>query len=115
GRPARPAGVVVRACRGPGGVPAQLPRRGQARTAPAEGRQVLLVVAFRSEEVGPDNALRQLQPALRLALGRFDRRATRELVESMAGPLPDEALGVIERLSGGSPVMAGGRPQSARR
>ena len=30
----------------------------------------------------------------------------RRLVESMAGPLPDEAVGVIERLAEGSPFMA---------
>jgi two-component system sensor kinase len=69
------------------------------------GRHVLLVIAFRSEEVGPGHVLRELRPALQLDLLPFSSQDVRRLAESMAGPLPDEAVAVVERLSEGSPFM----------
>jgi two-component system sensor kinase len=74
--------------------------------APGKGRHSLLVVAFRSEEAGPGHLLRLLQPDLHLTLSRFDLEAIDQLAESMAGPLPAEALEVIERLSEGNPFLA---------
>jgi two-component system sensor kinase len=69
------------------------------------GRHVLLVVAFRSEEVGAGHQLRDLRPSLHLELRPFTSRDVRRLAESMAGPLPGEAIEVVERLSEGSPFM----------
>ncbi len=77
----------------------------QRRPARSE-RPVLLVVAFRSEEVPADHLLRTLQPSAHLTLPSFQPTNVRKLVESMAGPLPDEAVEVIERLAEGSPFMA---------
>jgi signal transduction histidine kinase/CheY-like chemotaxis protein/tetratricopeptide (TPR) repeat protein len=76
------------------------------RRAEATGHAVLLVVAFRSEEVPADHPLRALESVVDLALPAFQASSVRQLVESMAGPLPDEALSVIERLAEGSPFMA---------
>ncbi len=67
---------------------------------------VLLVTAFRSEEVREDHPLRALEAAEHLVLPSFHASNVRKLVESMAGPLPDEAIRVIERLAEGSPFMA---------
>ncbi|MCA9122791.1 MAG: response regulator [Planctomycetaceae bacterium] len=67
---------------------------------------VLLVAAFRSEEVPPHHPLRELSPTSELKLPTFRASDVRQLVESMAGPLPDEAVDVIERLAEGSPFMA---------
>jgi len=69
-------------------------------------RPVLVVVAFRSEEVPPDHPLRALKSAAHLQLPMFEPSNVRELVESMAGPLPNKAIEVIERLAEGSPFMA---------
>jgi len=69
------------------------------------GRHVLLVVGFRSEEVAEGHLLRGLRPSLRLELHPFGPRDIRRLAESMAGPLPVEAIEVVERLSEGSPFM----------
>ena len=77
----------------------------QRRTAISE-RSVLLVVAFRSEEVPGDHLLRTLQSVAHLKLPLFQAANVRKLVESMAGPLPDEAVNVIERVAEGSPFMA---------
>jgi two-component system sensor kinase len=69
------------------------------------GRHVLLVVGFRSEEVSAGHLLRGLRPALHLELLPFTTQDVRRLAESMAGPLPAEAVEVVERLSEGSPFM----------
>ncbi len=67
---------------------------------------VLLVIAFRSEETPPDHILRRLQAASHLQLGPFSPAEIQQLAESMAGPLPDEAIDVVRELCGGSPFMA---------
>ena len=69
-------------------------------------RPVLLVAAFRSEEVPEGHALRALQSVVHLTLPAFEAASVHKLVESMAGPLPDEAVDVIEQLAEGSPFMA---------
>ncbi len=50
--------------------------------------------------------LRTLQPAAHLTLPTFQASNICKLVESMAGPLPAEAVKAIERLAEGSPFMA---------
>jgi PAS domain S-box-containing protein len=69
------------------------------------GRHVLLIVGFRSEEVSASHLLRDLRPSLHLELRPFTSRDIRRLAESMAGPLPIEAIEVVERLAEGSPFM----------
>ena len=76
------------------------------RQANALEHLVLVVAAFRSEEVAASHPLRTLKPAAHLTLATFQAENVRKLVESMAGPLPDEAVNVIERLAEGSPFMA---------
>lgn len=70
------------------------------------GGATMVVAAFRSEEVGPDHPLRRVKARVALALPPFGESDVRGLVESMAGPLPDEAVHVVEELSAGSPFMA---------
>jgi signal transduction histidine kinase/CheY-like chemotaxis protein/tetratricopeptide (TPR) repeat protein len=77
----------------------------QAQDA-ANCQPVLVVVAFRSEEIPSDHALRGVQAASHLWLSRFDPDDIRRLVESMAGPLPHEVVQQVVRLSDGSPFMA---------
>ena len=67
---------------------------------------VMIVVVFRSEEVAADHQLRMLNPTLHLTLPEFDADDLRQLVESMAGAIPDEAAELITRLAAGSPFMA---------
>ena len=67
---------------------------------------MLLVVAARSEELPQDHPLRHLDAQAHLRLGPFSPAEIRQLAESMAGPLPDEAIDVVRELSGGSPFMA---------
>jgi len=79
----------------------------QLRIATAK-RHILVIAAFRSEEVPKGHSLRNLEPKPidHLSLPSFSAAHVRKLVESMAGELPDEAVNVIERLAEGSPFMA---------
>ena len=76
------------------------------RRPEADERPVLVVAAFRSEEVAESHPLRTLPFAAHVTLPKFEASNVRKVVESMAGPLPDEAVDVIERLAEGSPFMA---------
>ena len=67
---------------------------------------VMLVVAFRTEEVSADHLLRRITPPLQLRLARFEPEDVRHLAESMAGPLPAEAVNVVVERAEGCPFMA---------
>jgi PAS domain S-box-containing protein len=71
-----------------------------------EPRHVLLVAAFRSEEVSAGHPLRQIDGALEVGLPPLGSSDVRKLLESMAGALPDQAVDLVLRLSEGSPFMA---------
>src|SRR5258708_38449110 len=66
----------------------------------------LLLVSFRSDEVAADHRLHKLQTSAHITLSPFDAGEIRQLVESMAGPLPRDVLQLVLRLWDGSPFMA---------
>ncbi|MBM4090958.1 MAG: protein kinase, partial [Planctomycetes bacterium] len=71
------------------------------------GRRYLSVVAaFRSEEAAGTDYLRQLHCRTHLRLAPFDAEHVRQLLESMSGPLPDDAIKAVCQLAEGSPFMA---------
>ncbi|MDZ4685136.1 MAG: AAA family ATPase, partial [Planctomycetaceae bacterium] len=104
----RPALVILDDCQWADDLMLKLLRRWQRLHTEAAGAlaHLVLVVAYRSDEVGSDHALRQLVPASHLRLVPLTPEEVRQLVESMAGPLPDEAVELIVRLADGSPFMA---------
>jgi PAS domain S-box-containing protein len=69
-------------------------------------RRVMVVAAFRSEEVPPGHLLRRLDPRTHLALPALAEVEMRRMLVSMAGPLPEEAVAVVEQLCEGNPFMA---------
>ena len=69
-------------------------------------RKLMIVVTFRTDEIAADHPLSKLKPDLRLALGEFGEHALREMLQSMAGQVPEDAVQLVSRLSGGSPFMA---------
>lgn len=108
GSPARPVLLILDDCQWADEPTLKLLRRWQSRrklerTTPCH---TALICAFRSEEVREGHVLRGLAPALQLKLAPFDEPRIRQLAESMAGRLPEEAVEVITRLSEGSPFMA---------
>jgi PAS domain S-box-containing protein len=104
----RPALVLLDDCQWADELTVKLLLQWQRRREQQKGqaRHGILVVAFRADEVPAGHALRGLAPAVHLKLPRFGAQDVDRLAESMAGPLPREALEVIERLSEGSPFMA---------
>jgi diguanylate cyclase (GGDEF)-like protein/PAS domain S-box-containing protein len=104
GTPERPALVILDDCQWADALTARILSRWQASTDAASW--VGIVVAYRSEEVGPHDALRGLTPSARLPLRPLDAGEVAGLVQSMAGPLPDAALMTVTRLSEGNPFMA---------
>jgi two-component system sensor kinase len=69
-------------------------------------RHLLLVAAYRSEEISAAQIVRGGNAARTLNLAPFGPEDLRLLAESMAGPLPDAAMEVVLRLSEGSAFMA---------
>ncbi len=76
------------------------------RSSGETGSRVMLVAAFRSEEVQASRILEQTEPTLHLRLAPLGPDEVQLLLESMAGPLPAPAVDVVRRLSDGSPFMA---------
>ncbi|MHB8953487.1 MAG: ATP-binding protein [Pirellulaceae bacterium] len=74
--------------------------------SPTDAHHVLLVLAFRAEEVAADHRIRCLPASAHVKLRPLEPHDIRHLAESMAGPLPDEAVEVVRRLSGGNPFLA---------
>jgi two-component system sensor kinase len=104
----RPALIVLDDCQWAEDLTTKLIGHWQSRhSGPQQGDgHVLLVVAYRSEEVPADHVLRRIHPSLHLSLALFDPEDVRRLAESMAGPLPGEAVEVIVSRSCGCPFMA---------
>ncbi len=67
---------------------------------------LLLIAAFRPEEVESADFLKRITADEVITLGPLELRELRPLLESMAGPLPDDSIETIVRLSDGSPFMA---------
>ena len=67
---------------------------------------VLVVVAFRSEEVPEGHRLRGLARSGEVVLQGFSDDEIGLVARSMAGALPDAALALVTRLAAGSPFMA---------
>lgn len=108
GQPERPALVILDDCQWADEQAVKLISHWAQRRLDESGvkRHVMLVVAFRTEEVEERHALRSLQPTLHLTLERLGSDDIRHLVESMAGQVPEQVVEVVDRLAGGSPFMA---------
>jgi signal transduction histidine kinase/tetratricopeptide (TPR) repeat protein len=103
GSPARPAAILLDDCQWADELTLNLLAERQRRTRESH---TVIAVAFRSEEVAADSLLRTATPAVRLPLSPLDAPELRRLLESMAGPLPDDAIVAIGQLSAGSPFLA---------
>jgi signal transduction histidine kinase len=69
-------------------------------------RHTLIVAAYRERELSSTDPLRDESHAVRVGLAPLRAAETRQLAESLAGPIPAEALGLVERLSEGNPFVA---------
>jgi diguanylate cyclase (GGDEF)-like protein/PAS domain S-box-containing protein len=69
-------------------------------------RRILVVAAFRADEVPQSSQLRTVPTHLRLSLAGLASDEVRDLVTSMAGPVPAEAAEAVIRLADGNAFMA---------
>ncbi|HVF13256.1 MAG TPA: AAA family ATPase, partial [Acidimicrobiales bacterium] len=108
GRPTAPAVILLDDCQWADAPTLRLLADWQDAAAPRglHCPRVLVVAAFRSEEVPADHPLRAVRPIASIALSRLGVEQVRNLAESMAGPLPEDALRTVSALSEGSPFMA---------
>ncbi|HWI09346.1 MAG TPA: EAL domain-containing protein [Solirubrobacteraceae bacterium] len=107
GAPGHPAVVMLDDCQWAEGLTTKLLGHWlDAVRESAASAHVLVVVAFRTEEVPAAHPLRSLPANDHLRLAPLDDGCVRDLVESMAGVVPADALDVIVRLAEGSPFMA---------
>ena len=107
GTPERPALIIVDDCQWADELTYKLIRRWFTDYVPGGGqRYVFVIAAFRAEEVTQENLLRKIDRVTQLQLPPLAPTEVRQLVESMAGPLPEAAVEVIQRLAEGSPFMA---------
>ncbi len=67
---------------------------------------VLIVAAYRTEEVASEHRLDSMPGARQIRLPMLAPEEVEALVTSMASDVPEEARDVVERVSGGSPFMA---------
>ena len=65
-----------------------------------------LFVVSRTNEGVSEKLKQHLTESEDLKLGALTNHAVKQLAESMAGRLPDEAVNVVQRFAGGSPFMA---------
>ncbi|CAN5885731.1 hypothetical protein BH23ACT12_BH23ACT12_01880 [soil metagenome] len=101
----RPALVILDDCQWTDGLTAKLLAKWQSHSRDDQSF-VLVVAAFRSEEVGPDHPLRRVEPRAEISLRPLTLPEIRNMAQSMAGILPEEAIETVSQLSEGSPFMA---------
>ncbi|HEV3264461.1 MAG TPA: response regulator, partial [Acidimicrobiales bacterium] len=105
GTSGRPALVVLDDCQWANRITIKLLSEWQSE-ASRSGSHVLLVAAFRSEEVGPDHPLRRMAPEAVLSLNALTLPEISHMAQSMAGPLPEPVVATVAQLAEGSPFMA---------
>jgi signal transduction histidine kinase len=107
GSPARPAVILLDDCQWLDELSLKLLTSWhRAPRDPSAPGGVLLVAAYRGDEVPGDSPLRHLDPAARIALGPLADDEVGRMAESMAGRLPSEAVALVARLSEGNPFLA---------
>jgi diguanylate cyclase (GGDEF)-like protein/PAS domain S-box-containing protein len=104
GRRERPALVILDDCQWAQGITTEVlsawaaSRRGE--------RWTFVVAAYRSDEVEPASPLRSVEARGHIALSALGEPDIRDLISSMAGPVPAPAVRTVVRLSEGNAFMA---------
>ena len=113
----QPALVILDDCQWADEATLKLLRHWQDRRRPARGRGPRRAggLASAPRRWAPDHPLRHIEGAARVALPPLEAADVRQLAESMAGPLPEEALTVVEELRRRQPVHGRGRAARAGR
>ena len=107
GTPGRPAVVLLDDCQWADELTAELVQRWPERLlASREPVYVLIVAAYRTDEVDGERRLNSLSDASQILLPMLTAEEVGALVASMAPGAPEQARDAVGRVSGGSPFMA---------
>ncbi|MCC6123986.1 MAG: response regulator [Pirellulales bacterium] len=101
----RPVLIILDDCQWADELTCKLIRWRQAQSN-AEPCRVMLIAAFRSEEVAEDHLLRGIEPSVDICLPVLAAAEIGQLLESMAGRLPEVAVNLIAQFAEGNPFMA---------
>lgn len=101
----RPALIALDDCQWADGQSVEVLAEWRREFADAESH-VMVVAAYRSEEVAQDASLLALRATAHVAIAPLTAASVRSLAESMAGKLPEVALDTVVRLSEGSPFLS---------
>jgi len=104
GSPDRPALVVLDDCQWADQLSDRLLALWTSRRQPP--CHVLVVAAYRSDELPVESVLRRVEARERIDLPPLGAEEVAALVTSMAGTVPPEVVDVVVRLAEGSPFMA---------
>jgi signal transduction histidine kinase/tetratricopeptide (TPR) repeat protein len=77
----------------------------RAGAAHVQDRHLVIVAAFRTDEVADDHPLRELAATTSVALHPFGHDDIDRMVDSAVGPVPVAARDVVRELSGGNPFL----------
>jgi signal transduction histidine kinase/tetratricopeptide (TPR) repeat protein len=106
GAPSRPAVILLDDCQWLDDLSLKLLQRWHRVRGPERrAAAVVLVAAYRSEDVPAGSPLRRLAPVPTISLGPLEVDDVRRMAESMAGALPGEAVQLVQRLSEGNPFL----------
>jgi signal transduction histidine kinase/tetratricopeptide (TPR) repeat protein len=106
GSGARPVVILLDDCQWSDDLSLRLLAHWHAAHEAAPGpERTLVVAAFRSDEIAADYPLRRIEHAPRIALAPLDARQVGQMIESMAGVVPDEAVALVASLSEGNPFI----------
>lgn len=105
GTPEQPALVIFDDCQWADDLTCKLLRWQQTQSND-DPSHVLLVGAFRSEDVTAAHLLRGFEPSAHIRLPAFTGDEIRQMIESMAGKLPEVAIKLISQFAEGNPFMA---------
>jgi len=105
GSPERPAIIILDDCQWADELTFRLIRRWHSLPGKAN-RHTSFIVGFRTEETPADHPIRRIETEYQIALKPLGPVEINQLAESMAGPLPAEAVDVVTQLADGSPFMA---------
>ncbi len=106
GTASRPAFIILDDCQWADELTLKLIQHWSETRTKAGKVHLLIVIAFRSEEVKLGHLLRRIQPLGRIILPSLKSEEISGVIESMAGPLPPTAISSIIKLADGSPFMA---------
>ena len=107
GTETRPATVILDDCQWADRLAMKVIRQWQAneRENGSVDGYISLVIAYRSDDEAQVRELDALKCRTHVSLGGLDEIGQKQLLESMAGPLPTEAVELIAKLANGSPFM----------